>query len=394
MLFEIPDDTLAEDHRARLFWRVVETLDLSAFTAGAKAVEGHQGRPLASVHMLLTLWLYAISIGVGSARQIARLTRDDVAFRWIVGDQKISHDRLSEFRVGHREALDRLFTDILAALLQHGLLSLDVVAQDGTRVRTSASAPSFRREASLEQCREQAALHLKAVMAEQDDPEATEAEKRARLAAALDYQRRVDEALATVRMLSESGKEEPRASTTDAEARVMKMSDGGYRPGYNIQMATAGSPLGGPRTIVAVAVTNLGSDMGSVTPMLDQIEQRTGLRPAKLLADANHASHACIRVCAERGVEALIPVPKRSQQPGPNADHDDAVTAWRARMATEEAKTDYRARASLCELPNAHLKRHCGVAQILVRGLDKVTCVALLSGMAINLVQNAARLLA
>ncbi len=391
MLFEVPDATIPEDHRARLIWRVVATLDLSTFTVHAKAVEGRQGRPLSSVRMLLTLWLYAISVGVGSARKIERLTREELAFRWIVGDQQVSHDRLSDFRVSHREALERLFTDVVGALLQKQLVSLDYVAQDGTRVRASASAPSFRREASLKQCRDQATLHLKAVLAEQDDPEASELEKRARLAAARGYQRRVEEALATVRQLREAGKDEPRASTTDADARVMKMADGGYRPGYNVQLATAGSPMGGPRTIVGVRVTNLGSDMGSVTPMLDQIEGRTGEHPKKLLADANHA---CIRCCARRGVEALIAVPKRSQQPGPNADRDEAVTVWRQRMATDEAKTDYRARAGLCELPNAHLKHHCDLKQMPVRGLEKVTCVALLTGLAINLVQNAARLLA
>lgn len=393
MRFEIPDDTLPDDHRARLLWRIVETLELSAFTAHAKAIEGRQGRPLASVRMMLTLWLYAISIGIGSARAIERLIGSDDAFRWIVGDQKVSHSRLSEFRVGHGAALDKLFTDVLAVLLNKGLVTLELVAQDGTRVRASASAPSFRRESSLEECREQAALHVKAVRAELDDPEASAGEKRARLAAALDYQRRVDEALATVKALNEAGKEDPRASTTDAEARVMKMADGGFRPAYNIQMATAGSPMGGPRTIVGVTVTNVGSDMGSVTPMLQQIEERTGQLPKVLLADANHAKHDCIRACDELGVEALISVPARSQNAGPNADKDASIEAWRARMQTEKAKRTFRARASLCELPNAHLKHHHGVAQVLLRGLEKVTCVALLAGLTANLLQHAAQLL-
>jgi transposase len=394
MLFQIPEDTLPEDHRARLLWRVVETLDLAAFTAGAKAREGVQGRPLTSIRMLLTLWLYAISVGIGSARRIAKLTTSEEAFRWIVGDQQVSHDLLAQFRVVHGAALDKLFTDVLAALLHKGLISLDLVAQDGTRVRASASAPSFRREAALEDCREQARLHLRGVLAEQDDPEATEAEKRARLAAARDYERRVEEALATVKELREQGKEEPRASTTDAEARVMKMADGGFRPAYNVQMTTAGCPLGGPRTIVGVQVTNTGSDMGSVTPMLEQIQQRTGQLPDKLLADANHANHGCIRRCDELGVEALIPVPARSQKAGKHGDHDEPVEAWRARMATAEAKETYRARASLCELPNAHLKQHQGVTQLLVRGVGKVTCVALLAALSANLVQHAAALLA
>jgi transposase len=184
MRFAIPEDQLPDDHRARRLWKVVETLDLSAFTAGAKAVEGRQGRPLASVRMLLTPWLYAISIGVASARAIERKIESDAAFRWIVGEQKVSHSRLSEFRVGHRSALEKLFTDVLGVLSSKRLVTLDLVAQDGTRVRASASAPSFRREESLKTCREQAALHRKAVLAEAGDPESTDAEKSARLAAA------------------------------------------------------------------------------------------------------------------------------------------------------------------------------------------------------------------
>jgi len=396
MVFQMPDDVIPADHRARLLWRVVETLNLGAFTADAKAIEGHAGRPVASPTMLLVLWLYAISVGIGSAREIARRTRSDDAFRWIVGDQSVHHDTLSEFRVGKGAALEQLFTDVLGALLHKGLLSLELVAQDGTRVRASASAPSFRREASLEECREQAALHLKAVMVEANDEEdeATDAEKAARLAGALDYQRRVEEALAAVKELREQGKDEPRASTTDADARVMKMPDGGYRPGYNIQMATAGSNLGGPRTVVGIQVTNVGSDMGSVTPMLEQIERRTGQRPKVLMADSNHAKHDCIRTCADKGVVALIPVPARSQNAGSKADDDEAVCAWRERMETPEAKQTYRARASLCELSNAHLKQHHGVTQVLVRGLEKVLCVGLLAGIATNLVQHASALLA
>ena len=174
----------------------------------------------------------------------------------------------------------------------------------------------------------------------------------------------------------------------------MKMPDGGYRPGYNIQMATAGSPLGGPRTIVGVQVTNVGSDMGSISPMLDQMERRTGALPKVLLADANHAKHECIERCESRGVEALIPIPTRSRNPGPNADQTCAIVAWRARMKTDRAKQLLRARSSLCELANAHLKHHHGMAQVLVRGLQKVTCVAMLAAIGANILQHVTALLA
>lgn len=391
MRFEMPEDTLPETHTARVLWRIVETLDLSAFTARAKAVEGRQGRDVLSIRMVLTLWLYAISEGIGSAREIARRVKTEDAFRWIVGDQSVGHTTLSEFRAGHLQALHKLFADVLASLMHKGLLSLDLVAQDGTRVRASASAPSFRREASLLACREQAALHVKAVFAEADDPGASDREKRAREAAALDYQRRVEAAIATARELQAEGKEAPRASTTDADARVMKMGDGGFRPAYNVQMTTAGSEMGGPRTIVGVRVTNVGSDMGSISPMLSEIERCTGALPGTLLADANHAKHDCIRDATARGVQVLIPIPDRAKKP--DAADDPAIAAWHDRMETDEAKRQYRARAGLCELPNAHLKCHHGVGQLLVRGLERVSCVVVLAALTSNLLAHAVALL-
>lgn len=320
------------------------------------------------------------------------MTESDDAFRWIVGDKSVSHARLSMFRIGHGAVLEKLFTDVLGVLLQSDLLSLDLVAQDGTRVRASASAPSFRREASLHECREQAALHFKAVLAEQADNEASWAERMARLAAAASYQKRVVEAIARVSELRQAGNDKPRASTTDADAHVMKMGDGGYRPAYNVQMATAGSQLGGPRTIVGILVTNAGTDMGSITPMLEQIKRRTGKLPKALLADAGHAKHSCIESAMRSGVDTLIPVPEAQRHATKAVSAE--IEAWRARMETDEAKQLYRARASLCELPNAHLKTRQGVTQMLVRGLERVTCVALLAGIAANLVHNLAGLLA
>jgi transposase len=390
--FELPEDTLPVDHVARSLWRIVETLDLSAFRSRARAVEGHAGRGVTSLHMLLTLWLYAISQGIGSAREIERLIKTDDAFRWIVGDQRVGRSTLAAFRVGHDAALDKLFTDVLASLLHKNLVSLDLVAQDGTRVRASASAPSFRRERSLLECREQAALHVKAVFTEAGDPEVSAAEQRARELAARSYQQRVEAAIDTVRELQAQGKENPRASTTDADARVMKMGDGGFRRAYNVQMATAGSEMGGPRTILGVQVTSIGSDMGSVTPMLDQIKQRTGALPKVLLADGNHAKHDCIRNATERGVDVIIPVPDRSTKP--DLSEDPAIAAWHDRMETDEAKRLYRARAGICELPNAHLKCHHGVGQVLVRGAEEVGCVALLAALAANLLAHATALLA
>lgn len=398
MVFEVPEDALPSEHPARVLWNVVQKLDLSAFTVEAKAVEGRQGRNILSRQMLLTLWLYAVSQGIGSAREIERRIGSDAAFGWIVGNQKVGRSTLSQFRVGHGVALDSLLTDVLGALLHRGLVSLALVAQDGTRVRANASSPSFRREASLQECREQAQLHVHAVLAQADDPEISQAVQRAREAAARDYQRRVDQAIEAVHSLAEqrakcrNGKPQrpTRASTTDPDARIMKMPDGGFRPGYNVQLATAGSPLGGPRTIVGVRVCNAGTDARSVEPMLDEIQRRTGQQPAVLLADGDHADHESIRAAAARQVSLLMPLPNKSL--GPHAERDAPIEAWRARMDTAEARDLYRARASLSELTNAQLKSRLGLGHLLVRGLGKVTSVVLLAVLAHTLLGHAAAL--
>jgi hypothetical protein len=260
-------------------------------------------------------------------------------------------------------------------------------------VRASASAPSFRTYGSLQECRRQAELHLKAVLADADNPERTLAQQLAREAGARDFQRRVGEAIETVTVLQAErspAAKFARASTTDAEARVMKMPDGGFRPGYNIQFAVAGSEDGGPRTLVGLRVTNVGSDMGSMTPMLADIERRTGQLPKVLLADGNHAKHGCVEAAERAGVKVVMAV---SHKAGPIEQASPEVAAWRQRMVTDEAKKLYRARAGLVELLNAHVKSRFGIEQVLVRGLPKIRCVALLAGLAFNLLQNADRLL-
>jgi transposase len=397
--FEMPEDALPASHPARLVWDMLGGFDVSAFSAEITSVPGDAGRPQLSPRMMLTLWLFAIIEGIGSARKIAKLTQRDIAYRWIVGDLHVSHDTLSAFRRNRGEALDQLMTDVLATLVHKGLLSLDVVSQDGTRTRAAASAPSFRTYGSLLQCREQAALHLKAVLAAADDPEYSDAQHARREAAAKDFQARVEEAIETVKVLqAERGPKDgtASASTTDAEARVMKMGDGGFRPAFNVQYAVAGSGEGGPRAVVGVRVNNVGSDMGSLTPMIEQIEQRTGTRPSTVLADGGHAKLTDIVQAERLGVIMIVP-PHDLAKPIARLHAEGAapeIIAWRERMETPEAKEQYRARSGLCEMNNAHQKSHHGIRQFLVRGIEKVTCVVLMGAIATNLMQFNAALLA
>jgi transposase len=390
----VADDLLALEHPARVLWDVTGGLDLSRFLVGAKVVRGSAGRSLKSPRMKLCLWLYAMTQGIGSAREIARRTTTDLAFRWIVGDVKLTHDTLSAFRRHQGVAFDGVLSQVLGALMHKGVLSFELVAVDGMRVRASASSPSFRSAASLAQCREQATLHVKAVLAQGDDPELTKAQKAAREAKARDFQRRVDEAVATVEALAQrpDPPARPRASTTDAQARVMKMADTGFRPAYNVQLATAGSPMGGPRTVVGVNVTNVGSDYGAMPKLLDDIARRTGATPMVTLADAGHASHDDIRGAAARGTTALVAVPERTQNKPLQKEADPVIADWRRRMDTDEAKALYRARAGLCELLNARM-RSFGLEQFLVRGLRNVTSVVLLAVIASNILQHATTLM-
>lgn len=392
----MPEDLLPPSHPARLLWDVLGQFDLSPFLVDTRTAQGATGRSELSPRMKLTLWLYGISEGIGSAREIATRTTTEVAFRWIVGDLSIGHHCLSEFRAEHGAAMDALFTDVVSQLLARGLISLQVLALDGTRVRAAAGAPSFRSYGSLLECREQAALHLKAVLAQADDPTLTRAQKARREAAARDVQQRVEEAIGACKAQREAHPDAvARGSTTDAEARVMKMADGGFRPGYNVQYGVVGSEMGGPRTIVGIDVTNVGSDQGRLVPMVEQVETRTGRLPEKVVADGGYAQHAEIEALTARGVVPIVAVPRarKGANAGSHVRHSPALDGWRERMQSEAGKEVARRRGSLSELVNARQKGTQGMRQFLVRGLPKVLNVVMLGALSANLLQHAARLL-
>jgi transposase len=220
-------------------WEFVESLDVSPLYEKVRAVEGVAGRPAIDPRIFLALWLYAIVEGVGSARALERLTQQHDAYRWILGGVSVNHHSLSDFRVGHAEYLDEVLTHSAAVLMDQGLVTLKRVAQDGIRVRANAGAASFRRQPSLERCLEEAEEQVRLLRKElEEKPEATSRRQAAaRLRAAEDRRRRVEAALeqmpdvAAKKPAAEQDK--ARVSTTDAEARVMKMGDGGFRPAYN-----------------------------------------------------------------------------------------------------------------------------------------------------------------
>jgi transposase len=391
------DALLAEDHPARLVWQYVEGLDVSGLTAKIRAVEGSAGRDAMDPRIPLALWLYATVDGVGSARQLARLCTDHVAYEWICGGVSVNYHSLSDFRTAHPAFLDELLTQSVATLMHQGLVTLHRVAQDGMRVRASAGASSFRRRKTLEACQEEAAEQMASLRAElESDPDAGNRRRQAaRQRAARERLEGVQRALAELAEVEArkkaEDKDKARASTTEPEARVMKMGDGGFRPAHNVQFATDTAS----QVITGVEVVNSGSDQGQMVPMIEQHEARHGQAPEEMLVDGGFAKHEDIEQASlpEHGTTVYAPVPKpkdASRDPHvPRPGDSEAIGAWRERMGTEEAKAIYKERASTAECVNA-IARNRGLRQFLVRGLLKVRTVVLWFAIAHNLLRAVA----
>src|SRR5713101_6084292 len=267
---------LPADHRARVVWEFVEGLDLGPLYRAIKAVEGHAGRPAIDPAILMALWLYATLEGVGSARALTRLCEEHDAYRWICGGVSVNYHTLADFRVEHPEVLDGLLTTSVAALLTEGLVELTRVAQDGVKVRASAGGASFRRQERLTEYLAAADAHVTALREQlAADPGAvSRRQAAAQQRAAEERRRRVAQALAEVPGLEarrrKAGVKGPaRVSTTDPEARVMKMADGGFRPAFNAQLTATTRG----QVIVGVAVTNTGTDQGQLWPMVEQLQR-------------------------------------------------------------------------------------------------------------------------
>ena len=385
---------LPPGHAARLVWRFVEGLDLSAFYATIRAREGRAGRPAIDPKILVALWLYATMDGVGSAREVDRLCYRHDAYRWLRGGVSVNYHTLSDFRVAHQGALDDLLTQSIAVLVHRGIVTMARVAQDGTRVRGSAGAGSFRRGDTLEACLRQARKQVERTHRQADAPGPTRTEAAQQRVAA-DRLARVEEALAQLPAVQatkarQTGPRatEARVSTTDPDARVMKMADGGYRPAYNVHVATDVDS----RVIVGVRTLNSGADQSHLGPMLDAIAHRLGRLPQAQLLDGGFVTKAEITAAAARHVTVYAPPMQRAgrtRAPDQPVDGDSpAVVAWRARMATDEAKTIYKARGATAEWVNADARTHRTLGRVLVRGLAKVHTWALWVALAHNMLRT------
>ena len=395
------NDLLPDDHQARIVWQYVLGLDLSKLYQRIKAVERHAGQSAIDPRILFALWLYATLRGIGSARELDRRCHrqtGEIPFQWICGGVSVNYHTLTDFRTQHTGLLDEIFTGSIATLLEQKLVTLDRVAQDGMKVRASAGAASFRRKPTLEEHLADAREQIEALKKElTSDPTAGNRRQRAaRERAARQREERLVKALEQMQLVEaqkkgQEAKDNARVSTTDPEARVMKMADGGFRPAYNVQLATDTAT----QIITGIDVTNSGGDQGQLAPMVEQHEERYDETPKEMLVDGGYTKKDDItQVSAPEGNTVVYaPVQKsKKEDVDPHTPRDDdspAVAEWRQRMATPEAKEIYKERAATAECVNAQA-RNRGLYQVRVRGGPKVKAVVLWYVLAHNLLRVAA----
>jgi transposase len=382
------DELISADHKARLIWALVEELDMEPLYQGVKSVEGHSGRPIIDPRILVALWLYATDEHIASAREVARRCSDCDPYKWICGGVDVCYHTLNDFRIDHPEWLGQQVVANIAAMRAEGVVSLDTLGQDGMRVRANAGNDSFKKAEKLAQVLEEAKQQWDELQQEfEHNTELSPAERAAQERAARERIERVKQAQKEVKQVAEQREkrrkgdgETARASTTDPEARRMKMGDGGTRPAYNVQFTTDLNSL----VIVGVDVVNAGSDAGQMEPMIQQIEadQESLPEDAEYYVDGGFASNADLENVGQHGVTVYAPVKaaekkrQRGEDPyAPKRGDTPHVACWRQRMGTAEAQEKYKQR-SKTEFPNATC-RNRGLHQFLVRGLPKVKTVVL-----------------
>ena len=403
------DKLVGPDHPARAVWDYVCALDLSPLLSAIRAVEGAPGRDATDPRLLVALWMWATSDGIGTARGIDELCREHGAYRWLTGGVTLNYHTIASFRSGNAAILDEFLETHVSALLRHGLIDLSCVAQDGMRTRASAGTGSFRREASIGECQKLVREQIETLKRQED--ESLDAVSRRQQAARL---RHAEERLARlgaakqaaaelgakqaerVRLHPKEAKERGtagkpgRASTTDPEARQMKMADGGTRPAYNVRIATT-TDTG---IIVGVEVSNQGSDNGLFRPMAEEIRESYGEYPKQALMDGGYGSKADVESAHAEGIEVFTPLKNEEKEResgkdphAPKKGDGPGMKALRARMGTASAKELYKKRASTAEWVNAGMRQR-GLTRFTVRGRAKARAVAVLQALTHNLWQT------
>ncbi len=304
------DQLIGPDHSARAIWLLAGKLNLSAFEKDIHSLEDHSGRPCWSPQLLISVWIYGYSLGISSARALQRMMDYEPGLRWLCGAEIINHHTLSDFRLSQKEALETVFAQVLALMDEEGLMDLDTVMHDGTKMRAVAGKQSFRRKQSISE-RLAKAQELVKEMDEQEKQQQGEGDDKRRQAAleraARERLERMEAAIKEMdaRQEKTSGekREQMRVSVSEPEARKMKHPDGGWTPSYNVQVSTEAKS----RIVVAVGVTQEANDQHQLEPAMKSIEANTGKQLKQLIVDNGYASRSNVEAAEAKEVQLIAP---------------------------------------------------------------------------------------
>jgi transposase len=293
----IVDELVAPDHKARAIWDLTGQLDLSGYFSKIRSQEGKAGSPAWHPRLLLSVWLYAYSEQVTSAREVARLMEYEPGLMWLSGLGEVNYHKLSEFRAEYPEELKQLMAELLGTLSREGFVKLECVAHDGTKIQAQAGSDTFRRGATLEK---EIAKARQMIEELERQPEIGPAEnprrEAARQRAARERSERVKKAAEELEKIrgdkaSEQERKEARVSLTEPEARIMKHgNDGGMAPSYNVQVSVDAAQ----KIIVGIDLTQSSSDSGRLQPAMEQVKETMGRYPDQVVADGGFTNQASI----------------------------------------------------------------------------------------------------
>src|ERR1700719_1087818 len=419
---------IGEDHPARAIWILVGRLDLSPFYRAIESSAEEGGRPAFDPQLLISLWVYAYSQGIGSAREVARRCAYDPAFQWLTGWEEVNYHTLEQ------------------------------VVQDGTKIKAQASSRSYCQEETIREHLERARRRV-AEMGDPRNEESSPKAKQAQVRARRQQQERLESALEELqkwqaRKSGEKAKNKTRVSSSEPQARAMHQPDGGLALSYNAQISTDAAQ----GLIVGVAVTQEPNDSGQLLPAVDRLEQRLEKKPQQMVADSGYTTRENIEKMARREIDFLGTmryenVPRGANMPNrfppsafpylPEKDHcvcpqgkvlhpagqrkrragviyhlyearledcqacprkpeccpdnqkrgrsvahpeeSPVVIAFRKKMASEEARKQYRRRGRIVEFCRAWIKSKLGLRQFHVRGSKKVQMEMLWACLTYNL---------
>ncbi len=393
-LFHIVDvePLISPEHPARAIWDFVGRLDLSRFYGGIQAVEGVAGREPWDPRLLISLWVYAYSLGVSWARELSRRWAYEPAFEWLAALGQINYHTLADLRSAYDVQLRELFVQVLGVLSAEGLVSLERVMHDGTKIKALAAQSTFLGEDGLREHLAAAREQVEALSDWQADQSATQQAARER--ATRERHSRVERAVKELEKIQQGGSdrkkaENARVSHTEPEARVMKQSDGGYAPSYNVQLSTDAAN----KVIVGAGVTQSGNDWGELVPAVQRVEGNCGAKPRQVVVDAGFTTRSNVVQMAAQGIEFIgsLRDMKAAGQPeqrgiGPEFhpgafEYDGSLDVYRCplgtvlthigrkqrREAVEHAYRAHRQACQACPFQEACCRRQGGKPRLLTR---------------------------